>query len=66
MTTEPTRHQTTPVELPLRAEREPTPVEGCPGCTELANVRARARVVGDGTTVSDCNVYMRRHPEGHA
>jgi hypothetical protein len=49
----------------LRLELEPTPVEGCAGCAELANVRDRARVVGDMTTVSDCNVYMRRHPEGH-
>ncbi|MFF4583832.1 hypothetical protein ACFY15_36665 [Streptomyces sp. NPDC001373] len=63
--TEPTRYSTPPVELPLRLEPEPTPVEGCAGCVELANVRDRARVVGDMTTVSDCNVYMRRHPEGH-
>lgn len=63
--TEPTRYSTQPVELPLRLELEPTPVEGCAGCVELANVRDRARVVGDMTTVSDCNVYMRRHPEGH-
>ncbi|ARP70190.1 hypothetical protein LK07_10835 [Streptomyces pluripotens] len=63
--TEPTRYSTQPVELPLRLELEPTPVEGCAGCTELANVRDRARVVGDMITVSDCNVYMRRHPEGH-
>ncbi|MFJ2110728.1 hypothetical protein ACIOEX_02170 [Streptomyces sp. NPDC087850] len=63
--TEPTRYQTLPVELPLRTELEPTPVEGCPGCIELANVRDRARAGGDMTTVSDCNVYMKRHPEGH-
>ncbi|WP_252395584.1 hypothetical protein [Streptantibioticus parmotrematis] len=55
-----------PVELPLRQDQlEPTPVEGCLGCTELANVRDRARAGGDMTTVTDCNVYMRRHPEGH-
>ncbi len=63
--TEPTRYSTQPVELPLRLEPEPTPVAGCAGCAELANVRDRARTVGDMTTVSDCNVYMRRHPEGH-
>ncbi|MBZ4020783.1 hypothetical protein [Streptomyces purpurogeneiscleroticus] len=56
-----------PVELPLRMDLvEPIPVEGCPGCTELANVRDRARAGGDMTTVTDCNVFMRRHPEGHA
>ncbi|MFJ2178991.1 hypothetical protein ACIOJG_00035 [Streptomyces anulatus] len=42
---------------------------GCPvrltGCGELAAVRSRARAVGDMTTVSDCNVYLRRHPQGH-
>nr|WP_082317507.1 hypothetical protein [Streptomyces sp. NRRL WC-3549] len=55
-----------PVELPLRmGQLEPTPVEGCPGCTELANVRDRARAGGDMTTVTDCNVFMRRHPDGH-
>ncbi|MFD8209220.1 hypothetical protein ACFV2S_22840 [Streptomyces sp. NPDC059695] len=63
--TEPTRYSTPPVELPLRLDPEPAPVEGCAGCGELAAVRGRARVVGDWTTVSDCNVYMRRHPEGH-
>ncbi|WP_030249010.1 hypothetical protein [Streptomyces violens] len=56
-----------PVELPLLMDVvEPKPVEGCPGCLELANVRDRARAGGDMTTVTDCNVFMRRHPEGHA
>ncbi|MFF5566064.1 hypothetical protein ACFY7Z_05805 [Streptomyces sp. NPDC012623] len=65
--TEPTRYQTEPLELPLPShpQADPAPVEGCAGCVELANVRARARVVGDMTTVSDCNVFLRRHPEGH-
>ncbi|MFJ4014113.1 hypothetical protein [Streptomyces sp. NPDC090026] len=63
--TEPTRYSTPAVELPLRLDPEPTPVEGCAGCAELADVRDRARVVGDMTTVSDCNVYLGRHPEGH-
>ncbi|MFE5076911.1 hypothetical protein ACIGJO_25655 [Streptomyces sp. NPDC079020] len=64
--TEPTRYSTAPLELPPRlSELEPTPVDGCAGCRELANVRDRARTGGDLTTVSDCNVYMRRHPEGH-
>jgi hypothetical protein len=62
---EPTRYSTAPTELSLRLELEPTPALGCAGCAELANVRNRARVVGDMTTVTDCNVYMRRHPEGH-
>ncbi|MER6105841.1 hypothetical protein ABT115_26980 [Streptomyces sp. NPDC001832] len=63
--TEPTRHSAEPIELPLNLEREPDPAEDCAGCTELAAVRSRARAVGDWTTVSDCNVFMRRHPEGH-
>ncbi|MEU3137145.1 hypothetical protein ACIOD0_33295 [Kitasatospora albolonga] len=63
--TEPTRYSTPPVELPSCLTLEPTPVEGCAGCTELANVRDRARAGGDMTTVSDCNVYLQRHPEGH-
>jgi hypothetical protein len=49
----------------LHPEEEPAPIADCAGCAELANVRDRARMVGDMTTVSDCNVYMRRHPEGH-
>ncbi|MET9291321.1 hypothetical protein [Streptomyces sp. NPDC003077] len=63
--TEPTRYSTTPLELPWRLDLEPTPVEGCAGCAELAAVRDRARAVGDMTTVTDCNVFLRRHPEGH-
>ncbi|MFI6607126.1 hypothetical protein [Streptomyces sp. NPDC050507] len=64
--TEPTTYSTGIVELPMRSgELEPTPVEGCAGCAELANLRDRARTGGDTTTVTDCNVYMRRHPEGH-
>ncbi|MFB1047937.1 hypothetical protein [Streptomyces chrestomyceticus] len=63
--TEPTRYSAAPVELPYRAVPEPKPVAGCPGCAELANVRDRARAGGDRTTISDCNVFLRRHPEGH-
>ncbi|WP_455359979.1 hypothetical protein [Streptomyces sp. SYSU K21746] len=64
--TEPTRYSTAAVELPLRVgELEPTPVDGCAGCAELANVRDRARAGGDMTTVTDANVLMRKHPEGH-
>lgn len=65
--TEPTRYSEAPVVLPDRTGYlEPTPVEGCAGCVELANVRDRARTGGDMTTVSDCNVLMRKHPEGHS
>ncbi|WP_245226691.1 hypothetical protein [Streptomyces smyrnaeus] len=64
--TEPRRYASAPVELPLREPLlEPTPVDGCAGCRELANVRDRARAGGDWTTVSDANVLMRKHPEGH-
>lgn len=59
------RYSTPPVALPLRMVGDPVPTEGCAGCAELAAVRSRARAVGDMTTVSDCNVYLRRHPEGH-
>ncbi|MFE0703212.1 hypothetical protein [Streptomyces sp. NPDC058872] len=63
--TEPTRYSTPPIELPLNLDREPDPIDGCAGCVELSAVRDHARIVGDWTTVSDCNVYLRRHPEGH-
>ncbi|GCD41673.1 hypothetical protein [Streptomyces paromomycinus] len=62
---EPKTYPSAPVELPLRLDVEPAPVEGCAGCAELVSVRVRARAVGDITTVTDCNVYLRRHPEGH-
>ncbi|WUB84805.1 hypothetical protein OG424_15165 [Streptomyces platensis] len=61
---DPKTTMSTPVHLALPTD-EPKPVAGCAGCAELANVRDRARVSGDMTTVSDCNVYLRRHPEGH-
>ncbi|MFF4169960.1 hypothetical protein [Streptomyces sp. NPDC001744] len=62
----PKTYPSAPVVLPDRAsEQEPSPVDGCAGCAELADVRARARRGGDMTTVSDCNALMRRHPEGH-
>nr|WP_073726627.1 hypothetical protein [Streptomyces sp. CB02414] len=64
--TEPRRYPSAPVQLPLRqVELEPTPVEGCAGCAELADVRDRARAGHDWTTVADCNVLLRRHPKGH-
>ncbi|MEU3894932.1 hypothetical protein [Streptomyces sp. NPDC045251] len=64
--TEPTRYSVAPVELPdCTGELEPTPVDGCAGCAELAKVRDWARAGRDMTTVTDCNVRMRQHPEGH-
>ncbi|MFI2356927.1 hypothetical protein [Streptomyces anulatus] len=63
--TEPTRYSTTPVQLSPHPVTDPAPVDGCAGCTELSAVRDRARTVGDMTTVSDCNVLLRRHPQGH-
>ncbi|WP_189532546.1 hypothetical protein [Streptomyces roseolilacinus] len=65
MTTEPTRHSTPPVELPLRWEREPDPAGACPDCAELVAARSRARARGDRSAVSDCNVLLRRHRQGH-
>lgn len=63
---EPNTYPGAPIELPLPAPQlEPAPVEGCAGCRELANVRDRARAGNDQTTVTDCNVLMARHPEGH-
>jgi hypothetical protein len=63
---EPRSYPSAPVVLPDRtAQLEPTPVEGCAGCAELAKVRSWAKASGDGTTVSDCNVLMARHPDGH-
>ncbi|MEV8456639.1 hypothetical protein AB0467_02685 [Streptomyces sp. NPDC052095] len=65
--TEPRRYPDTPtLQLPLFPELvEPEPVEGCAGCAELARVRDWARAGLDRTTVTDCNVLMRRHPDGH-
>ncbi|WUW89205.1 hypothetical protein OG595_26585 [Streptomyces sp. NBC_01451] len=63
---EPKRSHSAPLDLPDRSEQlEPTPVEGCAGCAELASTRDRARAGGDYTTVSDCNVLMARHLDGH-
>ena len=63
---EPRSYPSAPVDLPDRTDQlEPTPVEGCAGCAELAKVRSWAKAGGDGTTVSDCNVLMARHPDGH-
>lgn len=63
--TEPTRYSTAAVELPLRiVELEPVPVEGCAGCVELANVRDRARVGGDMTTVTDATCSCGGIPRG--
>ncbi|WP_411123314.1 hypothetical protein [Streptomyces sp. x-19] len=63
--TEPTRYRVEAVEPPLPLGREPAPMKGCAGCAELAEVRDRARAGGDMTTVTDCNVLIRKHPEGH-
>ncbi|MET9294935.1 hypothetical protein [Streptomyces sp. NPDC003077] len=61
---EPRTYPSQPIELPLNMELEPVPVQGCAGCAEPANVRQRAWAGGDMTTVTDCNVFLRRHP-GH-
>ncbi|WP_431997848.1 hypothetical protein [Streptomyces fungicidicus] len=41
---------------------EPAPVPDCVQCARLADERERWRAAGDDTRVSDCNVWMRRHP----
>ncbi|MDK1476513.1 hypothetical protein QNO07_24435 [Streptomyces sp. 549] len=64
--TEPQRYPSVPVELPyVEARLEPQPVDGCPGCAELAKVREWARASDDQTTITDCNVLLARHPNGH-
>ena len=42
---------------------EPDPVPGCAKCARLAIDRERWRRAGDLTRVSDCNVWLRRHPK---
>ena len=49
-----------PVHL-LLPSRPPAPVPGCIICTDLARKREQARVEGDHSRVSDCNVRLRRH-----
>ncbi|WP_234382662.1 MULTISPECIES: hypothetical protein [unclassified Streptomyces] len=51
-----------PVELSLRTDSEPLPVAGCGVCAALAAQRREARLRGDHSTVSDCNVELRNHP----
>ncbi|MEV6955425.1 hypothetical protein [Streptomyces sp. NPDC051183] len=51
-----------PVELPLRTDPERVPVAGCGVCGALAVQRREARLRGDHSTVSDCNVELRNHP----
>ncbi|MER5969022.1 hypothetical protein ABT112_04615 [Streptomyces sp. NPDC002055] len=51
--------------VPSLTQLEPTPVDGCAGCLELARIRDRARIGGDTTSVHYCNEFLRKHPEGH-
>lgn len=51
-----------PVELPLRTDPVPVPAAGCGVCAALAVQRREARLGGDHSTVSDCNVELRNHP----
>lgn len=51
-----------PVELPLRTDPEPVPVAGCGVCAALATQRGEARLRGDHSRASDCNVELRHHP----
>ncbi|PKV86469.1 hypothetical protein BX283_4033 [Streptomyces sp. TLI_146] len=54
----------TPVETPWQGVSAPPPTIGCDVCAALETARATARRAGDGSTVSDCNVEIRRHPHG--
>ncbi|MFE9920482.1 hypothetical protein ACFYQA_02515 [Streptomyces sp. NPDC005774] len=45
--------------LPLT---DPDPVPGCKTCQHLAGQRDAAKKAGDPPRVSDCNVWIRRHP----
>lgn len=47
------------VGLPLD---EPKPAPRCKECARLAGLRDQARAEGDGASVSDCNIRIRRHP----
>ncbi|MEU3395840.1 hypothetical protein AB0H40_04120 [Streptomyces filamentosus] len=51
-----------PVELPWRTDPEPAPAAGCGVCAVLAAQRREARLRGDHSTASDCNVELRNHP----
>ncbi|MGW5336038.1 hypothetical protein [Streptomyces bauhiniae] len=53
--------QENPVDLPMRLDRDPEPVPGCPLCDNIAHDRDRAHANGNASQVSDCNVRMRRH-----
>ncbi|PBC81721.1 hypothetical protein SAMN05428954_5680 [Streptomyces sp. 2112.3] len=53
--------QEKPVDLPLTLEPGPKPIPGCAHCDKVAIDRDRAKANGDGSSVSDCNVRMRRH-----
>lgn len=43
----------------------PKPVPGCHECLRLATVRLNARTSGDYTTVTDCDIKIRKHAQGH-
>ncbi|MFD9622128.1 hypothetical protein ACFWB2_33435 [Streptomyces virginiae] len=50
-----------PVHVTL-PRRDPEPATDCPECAGAAVRRARCRLAGDMSGVSDCNVVVRRHP----
>jgi hypothetical protein len=41
---------------------DPAPVAGCDVCLALHRQRAAARVAGDLSKATDCNVEINRHP----
>ncbi len=58
----PRTYPSRPVELPLRLDGDPEPVEGCDVCQALGSQRSEAREGRDVSKVSDCNVEIRNHP----
>ncbi|WP_327358088.1 hypothetical protein [Streptomyces sp. NBC_01304] len=53
--------QERPVDLPLRLDGDPQPVDGCTLCANLVDQRTTAKANGDRSKISDINVRMRRH-----
>ncbi|EPD60833.1 hypothetical protein [Streptomyces sp. HGB0020] len=60
-TTAPKTYPSAPIELPLRLDVDPNPVDGCALCANQARQRDMARANGNASKATDLNVRMRRH-----